>query len=586
MNRHAKPLALGLAALLSEPCFADFSTGTGFAVTTSKLITNYHVVKGCSDVAVVTGRGNRKARVVAYDEEADLALLHSLGVSSAVAPLRQAEPRLGEWAGVFGFPLTGTLTATGNFTDGVVSALRGIDEDASKFQFTAPIQQGNSGGPLLDASGNVIGVVVSKLNVLNQAKSTGDIAQNVNFAVSPSILKSFISDQKVPFTSGTSKKLLSGEQVAATAKDFTFLLVCEPAEDGSIPRAPAPIVKKGAADKSNPNPPSQATPAPRVDLPPNFRPSPELKTEEDSKLEVVALHVFDKREPVSYVENLTYTDPSLGLQSGPALKINFGTCLFGNKEWPGSNHYEGNVWVNCNYLRGVRPTASTLVVTAGSQERRTKLDLYGPLPSFYIKLNGEPEIRRELDADRPVKIEIVNDYFHLLPEQGEFFIRPVLVQRKSQIPIDIPNAEKNTPSDREMSNYQIARDKAIERCSVYPEVVRRNSVIYADNRTTYNAFVSRAVYSCYIEPEPTFARLRARLKAEGKFKDLASVEVRQDESGNVKFVLIRTSSGLAAYDEAMKKAILDASPLPLPANRQLFHGSLLFNFDLSTFGGR
>jgi len=266
MKRLAKSLALGVAVSLSTPCSADSASGTGFAVTTSKLVTNYHVVKGCSDVAVITAKGFRKAKVLAFDEDADLALLHSLGISSAVAPLRQLEPRLGEWIGVFGFPLTDTLTVTGNFTDGVVSALRGISEDATIIQFTAPIQPGNSGGPLLDNSGNVIGVVVAKLNALKKAKETGDIPQNVNFAVSPDLLKAFLSENKVSFGLGNSNKTLGGQRIAAAAKDFTYRLICEPSSNKAVaqarPSAPSENFDKplATAPVEKPHAPSQQDP--------------------------------------------------------------------------------------------------------------------------------------------------------------------------------------------------------------------------------------------------------------------------------------------------------------------------------------
>jgi len=61
--------------------------------------------------------------------------------------------------------------------------LSGLGDNQTQFQISAPVQQGNSGGPLLDRQGHVIGVVVSKLNAARVAQRTGDIPQNVNFAV-------------------------------------------------------------------------------------------------------------------------------------------------------------------------------------------------------------------------------------------------------------------------------------------------------------------------------------------------------------------------------------------------------------------
>ncbi|MFX4941208.1 serine protease, partial [Acinetobacter baumannii] len=84
--------------------------------------------------------------------------------------------RLGEGVAVFGYPLSGMLSTSGNFTLGNVTALSGLGDDSRYFQISAPVQPGNSGGPLVDANGNLIGVVTSKLNALKVMVATnGDI---------------------------------------------------------------------------------------------------------------------------------------------------------------------------------------------------------------------------------------------------------------------------------------------------------------------------------------------------------------------------------------------------------------------------
>ena len=94
----------------------------------------------------------------------------------------------GEQIVIYGFPLAGALASTGNLATGIVSALAGLGDDTSKLQISAPIQPGNSGGPVLDQSGHVIGVVVSKLNAIKAASITGDIPQNVNFAIKTGVV--------------------------------------------------------------------------------------------------------------------------------------------------------------------------------------------------------------------------------------------------------------------------------------------------------------------------------------------------------------------------------------------------------------
>jgi S1-C subfamily serine protease len=135
-------------------------TGSGFVVSEyGDLVTNEHVVSGCRTVAVKQGGRSYLATVLASDKNIDLALVRmpSQVKPTEIATVRQSPPlRVGEQAISYGFPLAGALTTEGNLTVGHVSALRGLSDDPNSIQITTPIQLGNSGGPLLDSSGNVI----------------------------------------------------------------------------------------------------------------------------------------------------------------------------------------------------------------------------------------------------------------------------------------------------------------------------------------------------------------------------------------------------------------------------------------------
>jgi hypothetical protein len=127
---------------------------------------------------------------------------------------------------VFGFPLAGSLTSSGNFTSGLVSGLRGLRDAAGELQITAPVQPGNSGGPLMDASGLVIGVVQAKLDAIRSAIVTGDIPQNVNFAISLEVLADFLARNKVSFRDGAISAPLDTARVAELAQSFTYRVEC------------------------------------------------------------------------------------------------------------------------------------------------------------------------------------------------------------------------------------------------------------------------------------------------------------------------------------------------------------------------
>ena len=198
------------------------ATGSGFRVGGDLIVTNQHVVQDCQRVAV---GGAGTARVVANDVRNDLALLSAAVRTSAAATIRAGRPQIGEQVVVAGYPLRGLLSGL-NVTAGNLSSLVGMAGDTRFVQISAPVQPGNSGGPLLDASGNVIGVVVSKLNAVKVAKLTGDIPQNVNFAITASVLRGFLDANGVEYKSGTVGPAIATPEVARKAQAITVLIEC------------------------------------------------------------------------------------------------------------------------------------------------------------------------------------------------------------------------------------------------------------------------------------------------------------------------------------------------------------------------
>ena len=134
------------------------SQATGFFVSTSgHVLTNHHVIEGCTTIRTIAPNGEKSAaQVLAKDPANDLALLKSKFTGTKVAAFG-TRTRLGETIYAFGYPLAGLLATSGNFTVGNVSALAGDRNDIRLLQISAPIQSGNSGGPLLDSSARVVG---------------------------------------------------------------------------------------------------------------------------------------------------------------------------------------------------------------------------------------------------------------------------------------------------------------------------------------------------------------------------------------------------------------------------------------------
>ena len=214
---------------------AQVSSGTAFAVAPGLLITNHHVIEGCGSVEIIAQDGRRTGVVVNSDSQIDLALLQSNSLVGGVARLRSPRNiRLGEAVMVFGFPLAGSLSSGGNFTTGVVSGLRGLRDATGEIQITAPVQPGNSGGPIVDASGLIIGVVQAKLDALAALRATGDIPQNVNFGVALEVLADFLLKNKVGFDAVAMSPPLEAAQVAVLAQSFTYRVECRSRTQKSV----------------------------------------------------------------------------------------------------------------------------------------------------------------------------------------------------------------------------------------------------------------------------------------------------------------------------------------------------------------
>ncbi len=204
------------------------SSGTGFWVNREGyVLTNEHVVDGCKNLSVAGPHGSIRVSVVALDKRNDLAVLGPAIPIGSLLPFSES-PRLklGQNIIALGYPLQGLLASSMSLTTGTVSALAGVQDDTRMIQITAPVQPGNSGGPLLDQSGNVVGVVSSKLNSLKASKLLGDVTQNVNFAIKASVVRTFLDSTGVAYVTRPSKTPAETTAIAEMAKNAVVFIEC------------------------------------------------------------------------------------------------------------------------------------------------------------------------------------------------------------------------------------------------------------------------------------------------------------------------------------------------------------------------
>jgi S1-C subfamily serine protease len=203
------------------------SSGSGIILAKNAVVTNQHVVASCNRVDVILNGQRYVASVTKRDAKNDLALLQVENLPTVIYPSLRRRAVSGEGVMVAGYPLSGLLSSDLIVTDGIVNALSGMANDASQLQISAPVQPGNSGGPLIDKSGALLGVVVSKLNALRAAAITGDVPQNVNFAIKPEVLRLFLESENLPLLSTDAGTRLDTEVIAAKARGFTAKVECK-----------------------------------------------------------------------------------------------------------------------------------------------------------------------------------------------------------------------------------------------------------------------------------------------------------------------------------------------------------------------
>ena len=201
------------------------ATGTGFFITDDGfMMTNAHVVKGGARFRLVTSAGSIAAQVVKVDAANDLALLKAEGSFAPLPVTASRTVRLGSTVATVGFPNIGLQGFAPKLAKGEIAALSGAQDDARYFQISVPVQPGNSGGALVDDRGNVVGIVSAKLSAKAALATSGDLPENVNYAVKSGYLLGFL--ESVPDVAAKLKE--------PNTKDAKFEDVVKSAEQAAV----------------------------------------------------------------------------------------------------------------------------------------------------------------------------------------------------------------------------------------------------------------------------------------------------------------------------------------------------------------
>ena len=202
------------------------ASGSGFAVTSDGyVITNYHVIKGCTDVYIHDKGESILSTIVTFDPNNDIALLKGKFKPRRFYPLSRESTKLLTEVYVAGHPFGRDISTSVKVTRGIVSSLTGVANNFSNLQIDASLQPGNSGGPIINDKGNVIGVAVAKLDLDSIIEEYGVVPENVNFGVKADVVINILEGENIMLPNPNKEVMLTNE-LGELITEATYYISC------------------------------------------------------------------------------------------------------------------------------------------------------------------------------------------------------------------------------------------------------------------------------------------------------------------------------------------------------------------------
>lgn len=198
--------------------------GSGWFARSGVVVTSLHVVDGATRITLHLADGSQsQAQVLDSDRAHDLAILATDARGVPGLPVRTQPLSIGAAVFTIGFPHADVMGVKPKLANGVISSTAGVQDDPSSYQISVPVQAGNSGGPLLDMNGQVVGVVSSKLRASRMLQRTGDLTENVNYAVKSNHVVDLLGNRSEASAAGSGDL----QALAAAAEASVVRIVAE-----------------------------------------------------------------------------------------------------------------------------------------------------------------------------------------------------------------------------------------------------------------------------------------------------------------------------------------------------------------------